>query len=49
MLRGVHVVFHPLLAPMGDRVGRFAKGSDDYGAVEAHNLDEIGENKKYEE
>ena len=42
MLKGIHVVLHPLLALTGDQVIRFQEGSNDYGMIEAINLDERG-------
>ena len=47
MMKGIHVVLHPLLALTGDQVIRFQEGSDAYGAVDAINLDERGKNTKW--
>lgn len=46
MLRGLNIVFHPLLALMGDQVAKFREGRDDHGAIETHNIDEIGGHPK---
>ena len=47
MLKGIHVVLHPLLALTGDQVIRFQEGSNDYGMIEAVNLDARGKNSKW--
>ena len=47
MLKGIHVVLHPLLALTGDQAIRFQEGSNDYGMIEAINLDERGKNSKW--
>ena len=46
MLRGLNIVFHPLLALLGDQVAKFSEGNNDYGAIETHNIDEIGTTSK---
>ena len=42
MLRGIHLIIHPLLALTEDQVGRFLEETDAYGSIEAHNLDKHG-------
>ena len=39
MLKGVHLIFHPLLALTGDVVVRFMSGNEDFGAIVVVNLD----------
>ena len=41
MLRGVHLVVHPLLALTTDQVPNFRTSSERFGPVSAHNLDEL--------
>mgnify|MGYP005726043589 CR=1 FL=1 len=41
MLRGVHLVVHPLLALTADQVPNFRTGSERFGPISAHNLDEL--------
>ena len=39
MLKGVILVIHPLLVLTADQVIRFREGSDSFGSIEAHHLD----------
>ena len=41
-LRGIHVIVYPLLVLTADQVLRFLEGTDTFGSIEAHNLDEQG-------
>ena len=41
MLRAVHLIVHPLLVLTADQVVKFLEGTDAYGAIEVHNLDDL--------
>ena len=41
LLKGVHLIIHPLLVLTADQVVKFLEGTDDYGAIEVHNLDDL--------
>ena len=47
LLKGIHVVLHPLLALTGDQLSRFQEGSSRYGRIEAVNLDARGKNSRW--
>ena len=40
MLRGIHVIIHPLLVLTADQMSKFTCASSAFGPVSAHNLDE---------
>ena len=40
MLKGIHLILHPLLVLTADQIAKFASANQDYGQVSAHNLDE---------
>lgn len=41
LLKGVHVIFHPILALTADQMIKFSSCCNDYGSIESHNLDEV--------
>lgn len=41
LLKGVHFIFHPVLAMTADQMPKFCCGSDLYGLIQAYNLDEV--------
>ena len=41
LLKGVHLIIHPLLVLTADQVVKFLEGTDDCGAIEVHNLDDL--------
>lgn len=41
MLKGVHLIIHPLLVLTADQVVKFLEGTDDYGNIQVHNLDDL--------
>jgi len=45
LLKGIHLIFHPVLAMTADQMIKFECGSDKYGLIEAYNLDEIANSK----
>ena len=42
-LKGVHVIFHPVLSMTADQITKFTEGSDEFGAIIVINLDEVAD------
>ena len=42
LLKGIHLIVHPLLVLTADQTAKFASGSDEFGQIGVHNLDEEG-------